>query len=216
MNKFAKIRIALYAFILFLGIIYPVWQIIRMEQAEGAVTMRFQVKGYDPEDVFRGKYLRFSIPMNYAGSFSDEATAIRRTPVVYAVLGTDGKGFATVLRLVSEIEEGSTCLKLESRHYPFNRFFINEDDVGIAEILLRIAAEEEQAVLSVSILPNGDYKVNDLLLNEIPVLQLVERVRNESSASGQKTEDFLRNEEKMREIMGIQHRQHEETPPQNL
>jgi len=216
MNKFAKIRIALYAFILLLGIICPVWQIIRMEQAEGAVTMRFQVKGYDPEDVFRGKYLRFSIPMNYAGSFSDEATAIRRTPVVYAVLGTDGKGFATVLRLVSEIEEGNTCLKLESRHYPFNRFFINEDDVGIAEILLRIAAEEEQAVLSVSILPNGDYKVNDLLLNEIPVLQLVERVRNESSASGQKTEDFLRNEEKMREIMGIQHRKHEETPTQNL
>ncbi|GEM_PF-4149306 len=216
MNKFAKIRIALYAFILLLGIICPVWQIIRMEQAEGAVTMRFQVKGYDPEDVFRGKYLRFSIPMNYAGSFSDEATAIRRTPVVYAVLGTDGKGFATVLRLVSEIEEGNTCLKLESRHYPFNRFFINEDDVGIAEILLRIAAEEEQAVLSVSILPNGDYKVNDLLLNEIPVLQLVERVRNESSASGQKTEDFLRNEEKLREIMGIQHRQHEETPTQNL
>lgn len=216
MNKFAKIRIALYAFILLLGIICPVWQIIRMEQAEGAVTMRFQVKGYDPEDVFRGKYLRFSIPMNYAGSFSDEATAIRRTSVVYAVLGTDGKGFATVLRLVSEIEEGNTCLKLESRHYPFNRFFINEDDVGIAEILLRIAAEEEQAVLSVSILPNGDYKVNDLLLNEIPVLQLVERVRNESSASGQKTEDFLKNEEKLREIMGIQHRQHEETPPQNL
>lgn len=216
MNKFAKIRIALYAFILLLGIIYPVWQIIRMEQAEGAVTMRFQVKGYDPEDVFRGKYLRFSIPMNYADSFSDEPTAIRRTSVVYAVLGTDGKGFATVLRLVSEIEEGNTCLKLESRHYPFNRFFINEDDVGIAEILLRIAAEEEQAVLSVSILPNGDYKVNDLLLNEIPVLQLVERVRNESSASGQKTEDFLKNEEKLREIMGIQHRQHEETPPQNL
>lgn len=206
MNKFAKIRIALYSFILVLGIIYPILQIIRMERADGAVTMRFQVNGYDPEDVFRGKYLRFTIPMNYAVNWENENKAISRTSAIYAVLGTDENGFATVRRLVSEIEEGSTCLKLKNRHYPFDRFFINEDDVRIAEKLLRIAEVERKAVLSVSILPNGDYKVNDLLLNETPILQLVEKVREESSSSEQNPEDFLRDDGKIREIMGIPRR----------
>ena len=111
--------------------------IARYERTLGeGVVYRFESAPMDPEDPFRGRYVRLS--------FVAEETALpmpesqRRSRKVYAVLGADDRGFAVFTELLEEAPAQGDYLYVDAwparvendvvarLTLPFNRYFMEE------------------------------------------------------------------------------------------
>lgn len=147
-----KIRLLVFLLTVIAGMIYPVYKIIKLEYPEQIPAVyRFRCGVVDPYDPFRGRYVTFrALPDRTP---ADGAT-YRYGENIYAVLGVDAAGTATVLRLSKTIPtsgdfiivkynrngtafDGNEATDRKERwhffSFPFERFYLNEKHAPEAE-----------------------------------------------------------------------------------
>ena len=177
-------------FLLFLAALwYPVRKIREYEvPATKPLEFRFRVRGVDPNDPFRGRYLRLNIPLPRLTTSDLNARNYR-----FAVLEVDPEGFARIVTLAKKPDPTRPSLRIryfgvqrnwrgnrpmsDGQHLfqlPFQRFYLNEKEAPAAERLLQ---EAERAELAVLVYPNGNYAVRDLLLDGEPLQEALRKIR---------------------------------------
>ncbi len=169
---------------------YPVRKIREYEfPAVPPEEFRFRVTGVDPNDLFRGRYIVLHIPVPELTTTDLNAAGYR-----FIVLERDPEGFAKPTVLLRQIDPERSCLRIRYSgvrrdwkgnrplntgrhifHFPFTRFYLNEEIAPVAERLLNKAKRAELAVL---VYPNGNYAVRELYLDGVPVREAVRRARN--------------------------------------
>ena len=144
---------------------------------------RFRTAAVDPADIFRGRYVTLAVRPTM-GRLSD-AKECQRGMRLYASLGTDKEGFATISRLTVRRPSAGDYVRVTARNtdctnlvvvWPFERYYMDEDLAPQAEQVYRRHARRghEDAVITVRI-KDGRATLEDLYVG------------------GEKIHDFLRN-----------------------
>ncbi len=156
--------------------------------AEGQ-TYKFQTAPVDPSDIFRGKYIRLYFrdteigitKPDYFNSGSD----------VYLTLGTDSLGYATFLSASAEAPVTGDFLKAKAGwtedsvtihlELPFHTYYMEESKAGDAELAYQEAERDTaQVAYAVVKILNGKSVLQDVMINEKPILEVVEELRRKS------------------------------------
>lgn len=110
----------------------------------------FKTAPVDPYDAFRGRYVALGFDLNtitnsfgYTNDFYNQQ--------IYATLGRDDAGFATITALTEESPEtASIPVRILYSHdgmirieLPFDRFYMEEDSAPVAELVYRSASRSD-------------------------------------------------------------------------
>jgi len=156
---------------------------------------KFRTEPIDPSDPFRGKYvtLRFS-----AEQFqTDTVYKYINDQEVYAVLGLDSAGYATVVNLYPDypinqdnniltasigyvyIHDGTQMIDL---NFSFNRFYVEESKASSAERVYWDAQRDSaQVAYAVVKIQSGQGIIDNVMINDRPLLEIVQEL-NEKEA----------------------------------
>ncbi len=152
---------------------------------EGAVY-KFIMQPVDPNDPFRGKYLTMGFDTDHVDLY-DSAISILEGETYPVLLATDEKGYAVFsgisesmpagdylnlkVQQVYERSDGQTTVYFEM---PFNRYYLNEENVELAEELLQAALADSthSAYATVRVL-DGNAVLEDLVLDEESISDLL-------------------------------------------
>ena len=176
------------------ALVWPVQRIIQFECTKDYTLHRFKVTLYDPYDLMRGHYLRFSILPGEWRSNRD----LGNIKTCRVVLTCDQEGFAQIRELstTSGPKVGTfraKCSRWRNRHwikgkwvddpkekwkydirYPFNRYFINERFAADAEALVRNAVKAKRpAEIWVRVYADGGTMIEKLLIDGKPINELL-------------------------------------------
>ncbi len=192
------IRLICYVIFLAGALAYPVKQILNFEHpAVSPSVYQFRVATLDPYDPLRGRYLALKIlpecveTADCAPQWGREARKGHRLPL--AVLATAEDGSAAVIALAETPEQvpaGRDFIRIAGiRHssswkdgkpvapylyylkFPFDRFFISEKKAAEVDKMLRPTPERPApGILVVKVFPDGNFMVDDLLVNGKKVL----------------------------------------------
>lgn len=134
---------------------------------------QFEVQGYDPRDLLRGHYLRFSLNYNWANNTTTGDAC------------DDSKDCCLCLSNIGEqapLVEHMACGPARTQcdgfihgvfEHELNRFYIPEKYAKQAETILRDARDANSAYLSVAISEQGEPQIIDMLIKGIPLDQLL-------------------------------------------
>lgn len=200
-----KILLALFLFLVAVGVYYPVSKIIRFEfPLSPPAVFRFRATLYDPYDPFRGRYVALS-PMAQtviAGGMKwykyDESD-------VYAVLEEDEEGLAKVVDLVKKPKPGKPAIRAKSAvphgrwlnpgsaiektekdiastytvNFQFDRFYMNEKLAPKAEAAVNKAVREggDGCVIVVKVYADGNFAITDLEIGGVPIRDFLKKER---------------------------------------
>lgn len=201
-----KIQLALFLFIVAVGVYYPVSKIIRFEfPFSPPAVFRFQATLYDPYDIFRGRYVALA-PTRQTVIASDMEWYKYNESKVYAVLEEDEDGLAKVVDLVKKPEPGKPAVRVESAfphgrwggrgltdkteedvankytvNFPFDRFYMNEKLAPEAEVAVNKAVREggEGCVIVVKVYADGNFAITDLEIGGVPIREFLKKERGE-------------------------------------
>ena len=140
-------------------------------------TFRFPVSGFDPHDIFRGRYLNIRMEDKvrhdapYAGAWKR----------AYGILAIDAEGMAYVDKLAKFPPDDVPYLAVKMRRYysyrfvpPFERYYMNEEDAPIAERILNAALREDGAGATLVLkIHNGYAVVEDLEIGGTSIHELI-------------------------------------------
>lgn len=136
-------------FWLLLGLVQlaaPAWMILREERilSQGH-EYKFRLAPVDPADPFRGRYMSLSFDVETL-SYLPERPPVEREEPLYAVLGRDADGFASITSLRCTKPAGDHLLipadswnfDWKEKHsvrvqLPFRRFYLNETQAAAVE-----------------------------------------------------------------------------------
>lgn len=175
------------------------WIIIDHQRvrSEGAV-FKFRTAPVDPRDPFRGEYVRLDFEVEQGRwpvpkGLSDGGTSAR----AFALVGTDGAGFARIDGLVAEEPASGAYVAIEYMSWtpdtlfgidlPFDRFYLEEGDGRRTEELLAPQwdngerAEPMAAYALVRIL-NGKAVIEDLIVGDKSIFEWLKEEPNEAPA----------------------------------
>lgn len=155
----------------------------REEILETGDTYKFDVAPVDPNDPFRGKYIRLRYAENTVAI--PEGTHWQANESVYVILTRDKNGYARIKGVSKTRPEDShyVAAKVDNVfnntliiQYPFNRLYMEETKAYEAEMLYRGALQDSsrQAYAIVSV-KDGDAVLQDVYINEIPLKELVDK-----------------------------------------
>lgn len=202
-----KILLALFLFVVAVGVYYPVSKIIRFEfPLSPPAVFRFQATLYDPYDPFRGRYVALS-PVRQTVIARDMKWYKYGESTVYAVLEDDENGLAKVVGLVKKPKPGKPAVRLESAvphgrwlnpgsaideaekdiantytaHFPFDRFYMNEKLAPEAEVAVNKAVSEggDGCVIVVKVYADGNFAITDLEIGGVPIRDFLKKERGE-------------------------------------
>lgn len=154
--------------------------VLRAQEAlEDGKTYRMRISGYDPVDLFRGRYLLFSMP-DTAGARSDKLPPRARRGYVSLRDGADG--FAVFGMLSPRPERHTDSIEVRIPHWsyqsgnrfsaPFSRYYVNERQAEKAEKLFLEAARRREAVLLFRV-KDGFAVIEDIELGGRPLRKLL-------------------------------------------
>jgi hypothetical protein len=186
MNPVKIIKLIVFALAVLAGMAYPASKIIRFEfPGQPPAVYRFRTGIVDPFDPFRGRYVVLR-PLP-----SEVQIPNKGFDPKYAVLGLDEKGLATVTDLTEAPVKGRDCVRLESAYFqnwnkekpsygitlPFDRFYLNEELAPEAEKAFNEAIRkgDDVCVIKVNIYQNGDYAIEDLEIEGMPIHQYLKQ-----------------------------------------
>jgi uncharacterized membrane-anchored protein len=151
---------------------------------------KFQTAPIDPNDPFRGKYIVLQFRKNNHPVDSSENW--NQVEDIYLHLQTDKNGFATISSISQAPPSNnidyikgkvSYVIHLGSRNsvffeYPFDRFYMEETKAYDAELAYQASQQDttQQTYALVSV-RDGDAVLKDVLINGVPVKEVVERQR---------------------------------------
>lgn len=162
----------------------PVWMIFSSENilAMGA-RYQFKTAPVDPEDAFRGKYVRLSFTANTCSV--DSTVKFKPNQKVFAIINRDIDGFAQVTGLARHKPAGGDYVKVKVNYqnghivtfrYPFEKYFIDEEKASKAEQLYREYnnSAQKNSYLIVRV-KNGKAVVEELILGGLPVREALQK-----------------------------------------
>ncbi len=195
MKKTDLIRLICYLIFVGLALIYPIRLIMSFEYpGVQPGVYRFKAGAYDPYDPLRGRYIRLSLLPERLSIPDDVKISPGFKGDMLAVLTTGEDGFAAITELlpagavppggrdvirVSKVYVRGTWKQGRLQrpyHYrfqlPFNRFYLNEELAPKAENLLRgIKFPSNRVAALVKVYANGNFMLEDLLVDGIPIRQ---------------------------------------------
>ncbi|WP_187260838.1 GDYXXLXY domain-containing protein [Pontibacter beigongshangensis] len=201
--KYKSLTIAAFVVVCLAQLYAPVSMILHREEVlQHGKEYKFETAPIDPNDPFRGKYivLRFreeSFPVDSTENW-DQAEDI------FLHLQTDRNGFATI-RSISQVPpaENTDYVKAKvsyvSHHngrdsiffeYPFNRFYMKESKAYEAELAYQSSQQDTtQQTFALVRVKDGEAVLKDVLINGVPVKEVVERQRERDQAAIKKAQE---------------------------
>ena len=181
--KSEKIIFAVFAVLILL---VPLYIILNSEDVlENGHRHKIRLRGYDPFDPFRGKYLRLRIEDRLP--FTDD---LKEGEPVYVLLEKDSLGFSHFSTAVKErpkhtdyieaqlifIYETTVQVKIDN----LNKYFINEDKAKKAEEVMAEYTRNrpDELYLAIRVL-NGETRIEDIFVREKPFLEYLECCYND-------------------------------------
>ena len=127
------------------------WNMVRSEVALRRGTLhRMAIRGFDPHDPFRGRYLAFAMPNQAAHNTLDRKDFDSSGSVAYVTLKPGQEGRTVFDTLTAEPPAEGDYLKVSLAWVsggrfepPFNRFYLNEALAPEAEKLLNRALQDQ-------------------------------------------------------------------------
>jgi uncharacterized membrane-anchored protein len=177
------------------------WSIGRYESVlRSGALYRIRTLPIDPADAFRGRFVAVRPSVVLAAPIAPEAEAllqrIQRKGKGYAVLGTDGDGFARAEHIVAEPPAAGDYLEIDSAwpqwnqdtqsgpptapsgyniSFSFDRYYMNEGDAPAAERRYAEASRRDpspRAWIAVRV-KNGIGVIEGLFIDGVAIEQLV-------------------------------------------
>ena len=181
--KSKKIIFAVFAVLILL---VPLYIILNSEDVlENGHRHKIRLRGYDPFDPFRGKYLRLRVDDRLP--FTDN---LKEGEPVYVLLEKDSLGFSHFSTAVKErpkhtdyieaqlifIYETTVQVKIDN----LNKYFINEDKAKKAEEVMAEYTRNrpDELYLAIRVL-NGETRIEDIFVREKPLLEYLECCYND-------------------------------------
>lgn len=147
---------------------------------------RFETAPVDPLDLFRGRYVR----LDFTAERSELELPAGARGHVYAVLGTDARGFAVVEQLRTSEPEGGDYLRVDASRdfrdgeargtrlsFPFDRFFMEESKARAAERLYAERARGTRPAYARVRVHAGLAVLEDLIVDGKPIAELIDEAR---------------------------------------
>ncbi len=165
----------------------PLQMVISNESAiTSGKAYRFKTIPVDPNDPFRGKYIRLRFEANRFVTL--DSVEWQRGEIVYVAVGEDEQGFATIRGISRTPYSSQDYLRAEVDairrddkttvviQYPFNRFYMEESKAPEAERIYREAQIDPQtdtyALISIR---NGKGTITDVLIDGTSIREMVGR-----------------------------------------
>ena len=179
-----RILFSLFSLVALAQLFIPGKMVFDSERALTEGTLyRFRTAPVDPLDYFRGKYVALdysdvTIDLHYNGEwiYGEE---------VYAVLGTNDSGFAVIQNIMRDRPEAGDYVKAKimrsssdtpysvTLQYPFNRFYMDENDALDAERAYNKATRQRDAYALVRV-RQEDAVLEDIIVDGKPIRQAAE------------------------------------------
>lgn len=141
---------------------------------------KIQLRGYDPFDPFRGKYLRLA----YADMVFCNET-LKEGDIAYVTMEKDSLGFSSfayadvtkpdhddyIQAELLYVGAGMARIKIDN----LTKYFINEDKAYEAELVLRDFRQERPNDIYVAVrVLDGEARLEDIYVEEMPLLEYLE------------------------------------------
>ncbi|OQA85857.1 MAG: hypothetical protein BWY31_01624 [Lentisphaerae bacterium ADurb.Bin242] len=205
MRKPDKIRLIFYVLAVCAALAYPVKKILSFERpAIPPKLYLFETEIYDPYDPMRGRYVRLNFKQNRVRLPQKNMRLMewRSGNSCFAVLEKNPDGTTRIADLVTDVKQvpdGKDFLRVRYSHFqwdfdktthkqektgvhliqlPFDRFYLNESLAPEAEREVQANTRKGKAHLRVKIYGNGNFAVDDLIVDGKPIL---ERLRDTAS-----------------------------------
>lgn len=148
---------------------------------------KFQTAPIDPNDPFRGKYVALQFKENVIVTKDSSDWITNET--IYITFKTDQEGFASI-KSVSKKEPTDSIYYLKAKvnyltnqrsnrviiDYPFDRYYMDESKAKKAELIyIESQIDTNQVAYALINIKNGDAVLKDVLINEIPIKELVNK-----------------------------------------
>ena len=185
-----KMKIILTVVYLLVLLAIPAFTIYQSDKVlkEGEV-FRFKVRPVDPYDPFRGAYVTLnfdlsSVTVPYHAELKDREE-------VFFLLGKDEEGYVEIKDAVGEKPLEGAYLQSKLKYgypysedetvilrvnFPFNRFFLDQEDAKLAENKIRGLARKNQVYLDVSI-SEGKGVIKELYFGDLPVREYLDQLK---------------------------------------
>ena len=158
----------------------------REDIIKSGVAYKFKTAPVDPNDPFRGKYIRLRFKRKSIRV--DTTLDWHMGEQVYASLNTDPNGFATV-ESVSKTAPTNTpdFLKVEVRRppyktdqitidYPFDRFYMEESKAYDAEVLSRVRFKDTSKVVHALVhIKDGEGVLSNVFIDDVAISEVVKQ-----------------------------------------
>lgn len=163
------------------------WVLNSNDIINNGTVYKFKLRGYDPYDPYRGKYLRFQFQDNSLYIPSEEADMLKEEKDIYASFSVDNNGFARPESLSKSISE--TALKVEMSHYnkytdkvniiyPFDKLWMNQEECPVVEKIVFKALSQNKDVYALVAIKNGNGVLLDIEIDQISLKTLVKEELN--------------------------------------
>ena len=153
--------------------------------SEKGQAFKFELQGIDPHDPFRGKFLILNPIENQLDLVQNQQLRQK----MYASFYTGENGFAKIKSLGIEKPDHDYYLKVNVNRatraneekqiarltFPFDKYFVPEDQAKEAEkrLLDAVSSENQKAYTTVRVY-KGNYKVENLYVNDQAILSKIE------------------------------------------
>lgn len=195
-------------------IVMFIWTVRSNDTIQEGTLYKFRLEGYDPHDLFRGEYLRIQFKEDKV-QVSTEETFPKGEPA-YVTFENDVEGFAHPIALSKKVSESSlkVCVmtgeflpdstrKLLRIYYPFNKFWMNQEDCPIAERIINRALNNNQDVYALVYIKDGEGALTDIEVDGVDIKTLVQEEwtsDNDREAEFEEPQDSIQIEEKNPDI----------------
>lgn len=189
-----KIWLPLAGLVFLAQLFVPAYMIFEQKQTlSKGVLYKFQVRPIDPYDPFRGRYVVLSFDADRAAKpvidLDDESKKLPHDSWIYASLTNDDDGFAKVQHLTLEPSNGEADYlrvkvkynqkeNLYSFDIPFDRYYSPENKAYAIETNVRSRSRRNEDKVYVAVkIYKGKGTIEDLFINETPILDFVEELQ---------------------------------------
>lgn len=182
--KSKKIIIILFLLLAIVQLLAPAKMIYNKEQIiEKGKAYKFLTQPLDPNDPFRGKYVRLNYQINTYKT-SDSIWNNNRDVYVYL---KDSSGFATIETISHKKLDLKNDYVLATKNWfnannnklifdlPFNRFYMEESKAKPAEDLVRRNRRDtiNNTTYALVYIKEGEFVLNNVFINDVPIKNLV-------------------------------------------
>ena len=185
--KFKHTLIIVFILMLLAQLFVPAKMILDREDVIKTGTVyKFKTKPVDPNDPFRGKYITLHYDGNSYRAINDENW--KRNDEVYVEFTSDKDGYAQIMSVSKEIPKSNNIyLKTKVSYvrgfnrnleidYPFNRYYMEESKAYEAErTYVKTQIDTTKTTYALVHIKNGSAVLTDVLINEIPIREIVKR-----------------------------------------